>query len=152
MNNESDENITIDITMDLHEQANHEDVGKRHWVFHDLENQFENEKVEVDSDDSDDSDDLDMEDDPDMEIAKRCIMTDCIMNELVHYNVKQLQQIMEYYKLRTAYLKKQDLIEHILLFENDKVNDEIVNRRRLLWNYLHILKSDPYTKRFLFAF
>jgi hypothetical protein len=141
----ADENITID----LHDPANHgvnvgnekekeKEKEKEGWVFHDLESQFEKEEVggtgELDE-----------------HVAYQSIYA-----EMVHYNtnytVKQLHQIMEYYGLKTAQLKKQDCIEHILLFENDEDNWVIVNHRRSLWNYLYILKTDPYTKRFIIGF
>ena len=66
-----------------------------------------------------------------------------------NYNIKQLQLICEYYSIKTARLKKNDLIVQILLFENNLENVEIVAHRREMWNYMNMLKKDRVLKRFL---
>ena len=65
---------------------------------------------------------------------------------------KQLACIYEYYNMgSTSKLKKIDMAERIVSFENDADNFEVVSRRQTLWFYLQELKSDPYTKKFVWS-
>ena len=70
-----------------------------------------------------------------------------------NYNVKQLLLICEYYSLtkdvKVNKMKKQDIIEQILLFENNIENIEIVFKRKELWSYMNELKKDKMMKKFL---
>ena len=71
----------------------------------------------------------------------------------LNYNVKQLMLICEYYNLlkdvRVNKLKKQDIIEQIIFFENNPENIEIVNKRKQFWCYMDELKNDRIMKRFV---
>ena len=70
----------------------------------------------------------------------------------LNFNVKQLMLICEYYNIkdiRTNKLKKQDIIEQIILFENNPENIEIVTKRKELWYYIDELKNDKMMKRFV---
>jgi hypothetical protein len=70
----------------------------------------------------------------------------------LNYTTKQMMTINDYYKLgNTSKLKKIDIIERIVEFENDKNNNDIVSKRQTLWFYLQELKSDPFTKKFIWA-
>ena len=77
-----------------------------------------------------------------------CIEDDDMYTEMVNYDmnytVKQLLLICDYYGLmkdvRTNKMKKQDVIEQILLFENNMENYEVVTRRKELWYYINELK------------
>jgi hypothetical protein len=113
---------------------------EENWA--DLENQFEMEYENQSS--------LFQEDQDAMMVM---VGYDSIHAEMAHYNlnytVKQLHQIMDYYGLKTAHLKKQDCIAHIALFESEEENACIVQRRRQLWAMLYELKVDPYTRRFI---
>jgi len=73
-------------------------------------------------------------------------------NYELNFNVKQLMLICEYYNIkdiRTNKLKKQDIIELIILFENNPENIEIVTKRKELWYYIDELKNDKMMKRFV---
>jgi len=73
-------------------------------------------------------------------------------NYELNFNVKQLMLICEYYNMkdiRTNKLKKQDVIEQIILFETDPENIEIVTKRKELWYYIDELKNDKMMKRFV---
>jgi hypothetical protein len=73
-------------------------------------------------------------------------------NYELNFNVKQLMLICEYYNIkdiRTNKLKKQDIIEQIILFENNPENIEIVTKRKELWYYIDELKNDKMMKRFV---
>jgi len=86
-----------------------------------------------------------------------CIEDDDMYTEMVHYDmnftVKQLLLICDYYGLmkdvKTNKMKKQDVIEQILLFENNMENYEVVIRRKELWYYLNELKNDKIMKKFV---
>jgi hypothetical protein len=71
----------------------------------------------------------------------------------MNYNVKQLMLICEYYDIlkdvRTNKLKKQDIIEQILLFEKNMENIEITMKRKELWYYINELKNDKMMKKFV---
>jgi hypothetical protein len=86
-----------------------------------------------------------------------CIEDDEMYTEMVNYDmnytVKQLLLICDYYALmkdvRTNKMKKQDVIEQILLFENNIENYEVVTRRKELWYYISELKTDKMMKKFV---
>ena len=86
-----------------------------------------------------------------------CIEDDDMYTEMVNYDmnytVKQLLLICDYYGLmkdvRTNKMKKQDVIEQILLFENNIDNYEVVIRRKELWYYINELKNDKMMKKFV---
>jgi hypothetical protein len=88
---------------------------------------------------------------------RMCIEDDDMYTEMVNYDmnytVKQLLLICDYYGLmkdvRTNKMKKQDVIEQILLFENNMENYEVVIRRKELWYYLNELKNDKMMKKFV---
>ena len=70
----------------------------------------------------------------------------------LNYTNKQLISINDYYKLgNTNKMKKLDIIERIIDFENDDENYEVVNKRQTLWFYIEELKKDPYTKKFVWS-
>ena len=77
----------------------------------------------------------------------------CQMNEYeMDYSSKQLVAIYEYYKLGPSNrLKKGELAELIVNFENDEKNADLVERRQTLWFYMKELKEDPFTKKYVWA-
>jgi hypothetical protein len=44
---------------------------------------------------------------------------------------------------------KEEIIHHLMVFENDLENIEIVLQRKNLWFYLNELKKDKFTKKFV---
>ena len=77
-----------------------------------------------------------------------------IKNYDLNYNVKQLLLICEYYgiskgALKTNKMKKQDVIEQIVLFENDMSNFEIVQKRKQMWYYITELRDDKFMKKYI---
>ena len=69
-----------------------------------------------------------------------------------NYTSKQLASIYEYYRLGNSNrLKKLDLAQIIVAFEEEQENIEIVERRKTLWFYINELKSDPYTKKYVWS-
>jgi hypothetical protein len=71
----------------------------------------------------------------------------------LNYNVKQLLLICEYYgiskDIRVNKLKKQDIIEQIILFEKNMENIEITIKRKEMWYYMSELKNDKMMKKFV---
>ena len=71
----------------------------------------------------------------------------------MNFNVKQLTIICDYYditkNIRMAKLKKQDIIEQIILFENTPENFDIVMKRKELWYYIGELKNDKIMKKYI---
>ena len=69
-----------------------------------------------------------------------------------NYTSKQLTSIYEYYQLgNTNRLKKIEIAQIIVAFEEEIENVDIVERRKTLWFYINELKSDPYTKKYVWA-
>ena len=71
------------------------------------------------------------------------------MDYSTNYNVKSLLQIVEYYELKKSNMKKDEIIQMLILFETDPLNYEIVSRRRHLWNCMNELKKDKYFNKYI---
>ena len=65
------------------------------------------------------------------------------------YTVNDLVHIAKYYDIYSRRKKKDQLVEEILLFENDFSNIDIVNRRKLMWDYMEEIRNDNYLRKFL---
>ena len=62
-----------------------------------------------------------------------------IMQELDYqenFTVKMLGHILDYYKINKRKMKKIDMIDAIILFENNEENAQLVEQRKLLWFYV----------------
>uniref|UniRef100_A0A6C0B1E9 Uncharacterized protein n=1 Tax=viral metagenome TaxID=1070528 RepID=A0A6C0B1E9_9ZZZZ len=66
-----------------------------------------------------------------------------------NYSVKQLLVICEYYGLCVSKMKKQEIIEEIILFENNEKNIVTCMKRKELWYYINELKRDKIMKKFV---
>jgi hypothetical protein len=66
-----------------------------------------------------------------------------------NYNMKQLHHISNYYQIPKRKLKKEELIDIIIQFENDDNNVDVVYNRKRLWHYLTELKDDEYFSKFV---
>jgi hypothetical protein len=71
---------------------------------------------------------------------------------LENYNVKMLHHIANYYKIPKKKLKKEQLIQLIIEFENDTNNDIMVYNRKKMWHYMNELKNDTYFSKFVIFF
>ena len=67
----------------------------------------------------------------------------------LNYSIKQMLIICEYYGIRANKLKKQDIIELVVAFENSKENLELYMKRKELWYYINELKNDKIMKKFV---
>jgi hypothetical protein len=66
-----------------------------------------------------------------------------------NYNVKSLSQIMDYYELSKKNMRKDEMIQHIILFELNPINTKLVDKRRCLWNYMNELKKDKFFSKLI---
>ena len=74
-----------------------------------------------------------------------------IKNYDLNFTIKQLTQICEYYNLskdiKINKMKKQDIIEQIILFEHSYENYNTVLKRKEMWYYMGELKNDKLMKK-----
>jgi hypothetical protein len=68
---------------------------------------------------------------------------------ITNYTVKQLTHILNYYKLNITRIRKHEMVQLIILFENEPENNLIVNQRQKLWYYINEIKADIYLKKFI---
>lgn len=66
-----------------------------------------------------------------------------------NYNIKQLGQILDYYKINKRKMKKDEQIQALIFYESDIENIHIVENRKRLWENIEELKSDPYFSKFI---
>tara|TARA_B100001769_G_C21856035_1_gene463835 strand:- start:214 stop:612 length:399 start_codon:yes stop_codon:yes gene_type:complete len=66
-----------------------------------------------------------------------------------NYTVKMLRHILDYYKIEKKKLRKTDMVDRIIEFENDYNNIEIVEKRKYLWQMMEELKNDEYMSKFV---
>lgn len=72
-----------------------------------------------------------------------------IVNYHENFTVKELQLICEYYGLKTTKKNKAQLVDELVFFESDLLNEEIVSRRKTLWFYMDEVKNDKFMKKFV---
>ena len=66
-----------------------------------------------------------------------------------NYTMKMLHHIAIYYDIPKRRLKKEELIELIIQFENNPENSLQVYNRKKCWHYIHELKNDSYFGQFI---
>ena len=71
------------------------------------------------------------------------------LNYQDNYTVKMSTKIMDYYGLDNRKLRKNEMIEMILLFESEICNIEIIHKRKQLWFYVNELKNDSFFKQYI---
>lgn len=71
------------------------------------------------------------------------------MDYYENYNIKMLHHITNYYQIPKGRLKKDELIELIIQFENNPDNSAIVYNRKRLWHYINEVKNDKYFSKFV---
>jgi hypothetical protein len=76
-------------------------------------------------------------------------MTALHVDYFENYNLKMLYHIANYYNIPKKKLRKEELIQLIILFENDPDNTIAVYNRKRFWHYLHELKTDQYFGKFV---
>jgi len=66
-----------------------------------------------------------------------------------NYSIKLLHHIANYYNLPKRKLKKEELINTIIQYENNPENSFIVYNRKRYWYYLNEIKNDSYFGKFV---
>jgi|UniRef100_A0A6C0IP10 hypothetical protein len=66
-----------------------------------------------------------------------------------NYTKKGLEFIADYYGINKRRKRKGELIQEIIIFEQNDLNYDVVEKRKLHWFYLDQLKSDPYLKQYI---
>lgn len=66
----------------------------------------------------------------------------------MNYTMKQLKHIAGYYGIKNK-TRKVDVIQDIVAYETDTANGDAVARRKRLFHYMDMLKSDEYFKSFI---
>ena len=131
-----DENIIVDENVNI-QMVEDFDKSNADFNLKKLMEDFENISLHTNDNDNYESDQL---------------YTD-MLNYDMNFTVKQLLLICEYYGLlkdvKTNKMKKQDIIEQILMFENNNDNSEMVIRRKELWYYINELKDDKIMKKYV---
>ena len=131
-----DENIIIDENVNI-QMVDDFDKSNADFNLKKLMEDFENISLQMNENDNYENDQL---------------YTD-MLNYDMNFTVKQLLLICEYYGLlkdvKTNKMKKQDIIEQILMFENNNDHYEMVIRRKELWYYINELKEDKMMKKFI---
>jgi hypothetical protein len=76
-----------------------------------------------------------------------------IVNYNCNFNVKQLMKICDYYglakSLKTNKCNKEEIINILVDFENNPINSEIIERRKMMWYYVNQLREDKFMKKFV---
>jgi hypothetical protein len=91
------------------------------------------------------------------EIDNSELNDDLVFPKMVNYNenftVKELLIICDYYgfakELKNSKCNKEQIIEILVSFESDPINDDIVNKRQTLWVYIGQLKNDKFMKKYV---
>ena len=68
---------------------------------------------------------------------------------LNNYTVKSLGQIMDYYELNKKNLKKDEIIQMLVIFESEPQNEPLVQKRLRLWENIKELKKDKYFSKYI---
>ena len=64
-------------------------------------------------------------------------------------NIKNINTICDYYNIKKGKLSKKEKIIQIIIFENNFNNIDIVENRKMLWEYVKIIKSDKFLKKYI---
>ena len=66
-----------------------------------------------------------------------------------NYTKKQLEFIAGYYDIKTRKKRKEELAEEIVIFEKADENNELVQRRKMMWFYIDEISNDSYLCKYL---
>lgn len=71
----------------------------------------------------------------------------------INYTVKELLLICDYYgiakEMKNNKYNKDEIINTLVNFENDPINDDIFMRRQSMWYYIDKLKNDKFMKKYV---
>jgi hypothetical protein len=71
----------------------------------------------------------------------------------INYTVKELLLICDYYgiakEMKNNKYNKDEIINVLVHFENDPINNDIFMRRQSMWYYIDKLKNDKFMKKYV---
>ncbi len=71
-------------------------------------------------------------------------------NNYNKYSVKDLHKICDYYGItKISKYKKMELINIILAFESDDINNYVVCKRKIMWAFIEELNDDVKMKKYI---
>ena len=118
------------------------------YPFYDAEfilSQFNFANISESEEDEDEEDEDEEKEDKDKDEET----TELDQLSLFDKSAKQLAIICEYYGLLKSKLKKQEMIEKILQFENDSLNKKVMTTRYKIWSVMDKLKQDKIIKKYI---
>jgi len=82
---------------------------------------------------------------------------DLTLSKMLNYNdnctVKDLLLICEFYgiakQFKNGKFKKEEIINFLVYFESDSINNDIVSKRQTMWFYINQLKNDKFMKKYV---
>ena len=114
--------------------------------------EFDSNNDSNDSNDSNDNNDDDSNDDDNNDNIKNLLYNEEKIIDDYEYNelpIKNINLICDYYKIKRGKLSKKQKIIEIIFFENNMNNIDIVENRKLLWEYVKIIKTDKFLKNYI---
>jgi hypothetical protein len=83
--------------------------------------------------------------------------TDLIVPHIIHYHenftIKELLLICDYYgfgkELKTNKYNKDMIVQYLVDFESNPINNNIVLKRQNMWFYINELKNDKFMKKYV---
>jgi hypothetical protein len=57
---------------------------------------------------------------------------------------------MDYYEISKRKMRKDEMVQILIMYEEDPANAEVVERRKRLWSYIEELKEDKYLGKYIF--
>ena len=142
--NELEENANIHCILNEQEDYPFYDAEFILSQFEFANSEEEDEEKEEDKEEDKDEDKNDKEENDDEDSTNELDQL-----SLFDKSAKQLAIICEYYCLNKTKLKKQDMIENILQFENDPLNSKIMKTRYKIWKVMDKLKMDKVMKKYI---
>jgi hypothetical protein len=81
-------------------------------------------------------------------------LLDAICSEYkINYTVKELLLVCDYYglakEMKLHKYNKDEIINVLVHFENDPINDDIFMKRQSMWYYIDNLKKDKFMKKYV---
>ena len=71
----------------------------------------------------------------------------------INYTVKELLLICDYYgmakEMKSNKYNKEEIINVLVQFENNPINNDIFLRRQSMWYYINKLKNDKFMKKYV---
>lgn len=121
-------------------------------IYYKIEEFDSNNDSNNDSNDSNDNNNDDNNDDDNNDNIKNLLYNEEKIIDDYEYNelpIKNINLICDYYKIKRGKLSKKQKIIEIIFFENNMNNIDIVENRKLLWEYVKIIKTDKFLKNYI---